>query len=258
MSYHSGLIVQRKKSPIWYATLSIVAGVLIACAAFLGHQIGNRERDAQLLEIARINEKLSQQDAVIEEQRLQIEKQMAQIGMLRAEQQATGNSEAKAFETIAELQEEVRQLKKDLAFYRNVMSPDTEQQGLQIEKFVAERALSSDDIKFRLSLIQTKKHTSYLSGSVEIAFVGDQDGQAKTVELASISDSPDALKFRFKYLQHISGAFTLPDGFNVKSVRVSAKVKGRRKITVDKEFPWQITETNSNVEQQAIQKQAES
>ena len=258
MSNHSGLVVQKKKTVFWYSGLACLAIFLLLAAGLLGQSLGNRERESQLALVAQANEQIIQHEALIEQLQRQIDKQLAQIGVLKAEKQATGNSEAQAFKTIADLQEEIVHLKKDLAFYRNVMSPDAEQQGLQIEKFVAEKSKSSDDIRFKLSLIQTKKHTAYLSGSVKIALVGQKDGESTTIDLSSISNTPSSLKFRFKYLQHLSGVFTLPAGFDVETVKVSAKVRGRKRNTVDKEFQWQITETNSNVEQQTIQKQAES
>lgn len=217
--------------------------LLILLIFFAGRWHGKSVRQAQQQEISELSLKIEDLEFENIDLSQRLESALAQATRVEADKALTGKSAKEANAQVKQLQQRVRELEKDLSFFKNVMSPEAEKSGLQIEKFVAENEANTDFFTFKLSLTQAKKHNSYLNGSVFVRIHGrDQQGDEKTINLEDIAESPKKWNFKFKYLQNISGRFALPEGFKPSLVKVTAKTKGKKPLSLTQEFVWQVTE----------------
>ncbi|GIU21415.1 MULTISPECIES: DUF6776 family protein [unclassified Shewanella] len=113
-----------------------------------------------------------------------------------------------------------KELERELAFYRSVMAPENNADGVAINTLELEPSLEPRQYRVKLVLTQLEKRKRSLAGRSEITLVGLQDGKTVSLKLSELSDA--SFKFKFRYFQVLEGEFTLPEGFSLS--RVKAKV----------------------------------
>ncbi len=146
--------------------------------------------------------------------------------------------------TIAELNEELVELKSELTFYRGIVAPNEVIKGLNIQQFTLSRQASLDSYAFKLVLTQVLKLRSLVYGGVELTISGTMDGKEKEFQGKELGLDPNEkpMLFRFRYFQTIDGEFTLPENFVPSKVTVSLNQQGKRKKKVAKEYDWVVEE----------------
>jgi hypothetical protein len=135
-------------------------------------------------------------------------------------------------------------LRKELAFYQQVMAPELNPVGLAIDGFAIEQTLSEGYYRFRLVLVQQEKVKNTLKGKVDITLHGSRDGQPTSYALASLMEQQSAVfNYNFKYFQMIEGEFQLPQHFLPEKVAIHTAIyKYKRKLgELDKSFDWVLS-----------------
>jgi hypothetical protein len=225
------LVIKQQQSP-WVIALWCFAAVLALAATFYsGRYLAIDEREQALDQVDWLQKKLDeyQQAYLTANENLIMQKQSAKVD---------NQSNQQLVDSIKSLQDTQRQLEEELTFYRGIMAPELDQQGLTIAKL--DFNSSSQMTTFKLVLTQAGKQEQFLKGQVTVRFDGKLNGIAKTYlinELGSFSDKH--FDFQFKYFQNIEGQIQLPQGFVAENVVVSAKTRGLRKNqSAEKSFQW--------------------
>ncbi len=145
---------------------------------------------------------------------------------------------------LAELHDEMVELKSELTFYRGIVAPSENIKGLNIQQFTIYRNSINNSYDFRLVLTQVLKVRSLVSGGVLISVTGMIDGKEEAASGKDLGLDPDKrpMLFRFKYFQTIDGQFLLPENFVPVKVKVTLLPKGQRNKKASKEFDWVIEE----------------
>ncbi|HWP94536.1 MAG TPA: DUF6776 family protein [Gammaproteobacteria bacterium] len=139
--------------------------------------------------------------------------------------------------SLAELQDEILELREELAFYRGIVSPEDEESGLKVQSFRLTAGAVPRIVHFRLVLIQAIKHDKRTMGGVDIVVHGMRNGQPARFDYNELSPSlPGPLAFSFRYFQDFEGEFMLPDGF-VPS-RVEIEVTPRGGTPIRRSYEW--------------------
>ncbi|MEZ9594564.1 DUF6776 family protein [Shewanella sp. 10N.261.52.F9] len=141
---------------------------------------------------------------------------------LALEREANKNMQAMFVEQNAKQNE----LERELAFYRSVMAPENNADGVAINGLELEESLEPRQYRIKLVLTQLEKRKRSLSGRSEITLVGLQDGKTVSLKLADLTD--DSFKFKFRYFQVLDGEFTLPEGFSLSRVKAKVVVPASR------------------------------
>jgi hypothetical protein len=187
---------------------------------FEGLQQQVEELRQQVKALLAHNKQLSEQKAILE-RRHQVDQQ--------------ANSEVK--KSLGGLQDEILELKKEVAFYRSIVSPSESSKGLRIQTFNLASSGNSYTYRYKLVLTQVmKKNRGFTSGQIDIQIEGIQDGKASVLSLADLTDGEASrLKFKFKYFQDFQADVRLPDGF--EPLRVKLQVSGKN-IKINKLYAW--------------------
>lgn len=175
-----------------------------------------RTNDEQLASIVRLRE----QQAVLERS-AQIERE--------AYRQLEG--------TVTELQDEILELKEELAFYRGIVSPSDANQGLRLQDFDIVRGAGGRGWHYKLVLTQVLKNDRVATGTVHIEFDGAEDGKARKLALKEIGGQ-EGLPFKFKYFQDIEGDIVLPSGFVPAKVIVRVEPRNKEHSRLEEVFDW--------------------
>jgi uncharacterized membrane-anchored protein YhcB (DUF1043 family) len=229
------LEVRPRPSPwrrvLWVLGLVALVTALTWTAYILGlERAGFLRADAQRLrqELRTQNEALARKNAELKE------------SLARAERQHQVT--AKAYEELdASLQastQTIADLREELNFYRNIVTPANKERGLQIQDLAIEPVGVADQYRYKLVLIQTLEHKRYVKGKVGIEVVGIQDGAERTVNIEDAEDSPLSVKFR--YFQRLIGTIRLPTGFKPTRVRVRLSANGDRDADIERWYDWPL------------------
>ena len=152
-------------------------------------------------------------------------------------------------EDIKELRERNAQLQEEIAFYKRVLDPTGNNNGLQIEKLELEATLDPHRYRYNLVMTQMGDNKNVLKGFAEVSVLGVQGDSSLTIPLKDLSEgmTGNKIKLGYRYFQNIKGEMTLPAGFIPQQVRVVARTEGAKKPQyIDKKLDWKIEESTAN------------
>ena len=145
---------------------------------------------------------------------------------------------AEVDQRLLALQRENLGLRRQLAFYRDVVRPASGG-AISVQTLVIESDGMGAGYRFDLVLTRGRNDGKVIVGTVDLAVLGNVDGQRKRLTLAELSAPGDAeLAFRFKYFQRLQGHMSLPEGFEPQRVSVRVMAAGVNKPLVEKDFEW--------------------
>lgn len=227
--------LHRRRRVRVYTTLLVILSIL---GAWVGGDVTGRyrdntaelERDSLRGEVARLEAELR---AVRDE--LVLHRTSAEVA-----QEAQGQVRGE----IRELRGQIAELEEAVAFYKNVMSPGSGEQGVRIEKVGVAAGNESSVYTYRLVLTQVGDNRRYASGEVALTLTGRQGDQPLSLPLGPQLAAGSETRFRFRYYQELTGRFTLPEDVVPERLDVNASVSGRKEKP-EKTFIWQLEDRNS-------------
>jgi hypothetical protein len=225
--------LKQQFGPFQMYAACLVALLLCAYLAFtLGRNISQQEY--------RQIQQLKQTTANLHNENTRL---ISKVNVMSLELELAKGTQAK---TITELEQGLNRevtLRKELAFYQQVMAPELNPVGLAIDGFAIEKTLSEGYYRFRLVLVQQQRVKSTLKGKVDITLHGSLHGQPTSYPLPSLMEQSDVPTYNFKYFQMIEGEFQLPKYFLPEKVAIHTTIyKYKRKLgELDKIFDWVLS-----------------
>lgn len=143
--------------------------------------------------------------------------------------------------TVNGLQGEIMELKRELDFYRGIISPSDASRGLEIQRFEL-RPHGEGLYQYSLVLTQVLDNSNVAQGSIEIRVDGTESGESKEYVLAQLGDGNGELAFHYRYFQSFEGELRLPNGFVPKQVNLDIKPRGKTYKPFSQSFDWVVRE----------------
>ena len=141
--------------------------------------------------------------------------------------------------TLSEQKKELEAQQELLSFYERVVAPEKTDEGFAIEG-VEVFKLSDNTYQLRLVLLQSKQQKAVINGSLDIAVVGQRNGEVITLKSGESSLLAEDIKYRFRFFQAVNATLTIEEDINPESISFSTTVyqyktrKGSYEISV----PW--------------------
>ena len=141
--------------------------------------------------------------------------------------------------TLGEQKKEIEAQQELLSFYERVVAPEKTDEGFAIEG-VEVFKLSDNTYQLRLVLLQSKQQKAVINGSLDIAVVGQRNGEAITLKSGESSLLAEDIKYRFRFFQAVNVTLIIEEDINPESIAFSTTVyqyktrKGNYEISV----PW--------------------
>jgi hypothetical protein len=144
--------------------------------------------------------------------------------------------------TIMNLREIIAQLEEDVLYYKQIMSPENNDNGLMIGQLDLLQTEQSNRIRYRLELRQVGNNDNLITGYTNVNILGTQDRQEISIPLRSLAVDEDQIdiKIQFRYFQNIQGELELPEGFIPAGVQIIAVAEGGNEKTIQKSFAWLV------------------
>ncbi len=213
--------------------MAVLGLVLVAWQVFeLGHSRAGFDYDDLLKERDGLNDKL-------ELAHTEIKKHRERIAVLERAGQIDKKGYGGVEQSLKQAQDEMLELKEEVAFYRGIVSPTETASGLNIADFRISGIGEDRAYRFKLVMTQMKNNTRLIKGYARVAFEGVQNGAQVEHTLHKVSGGTlDKLKLRFKYFQNIEGEIVLPEGFLPSRVIVDVVPSGKGLTRLKKTFDW--------------------
>ena len=141
--------------------------------------------------------------------------------------------------TLGEQKKELEAQQALLSFYERVVAPEKTDEGFAIEG-VEVFKLSDNTYQLRLVLLQSKQQKAVINGSLDIAVVGQRNGEVITLKSGESSLLAEDIKYRFRFFQAVNVTLIIEEDINPESIAFSTTVyqyktrKGSYEISV----PW--------------------
>ena len=181
---------------------------------------------------------IEQLQAQLEESQAEIVENKRQATMLERNSFIDDDASSQLKETLAQAQNEVLVLKKELSFYKSIVAPEQGSRSLAIQT-IQLKANAAGGYDYKIMVSQRGRNDQFARGTVDVSIKGVSKGQPVTLKLAEVSnDTKEPMKFGFKYFQNFEGAMILPEAFQPDVIHVNVK-PGKGKIkAIDEQFAW--------------------
>ncbi|SDK49295.1 DUF6776 family protein [Microbulbifer yueqingensis] len=143
---------------------------------------------------------------------------------------------------LVEKENRIAELKQEISFYRGLMAPDEDSDGVSIGRFSLSQTDEERRYQFKLLVQQSATRHTVVKGHATFTVVGSQDGQPKRYPLSELSQQVEGEKIplRFKYFQNIEGELQLPHGFEPEGVELSLKSGARKGFNIEQRYGWLV------------------
>ncbi len=198
----------------------------------LGQQAAGLDNDSLRIERDRLRAQLT--DAETANRRLS-----GRVAVLERAEQIDRQAYGEVERSLRQVQDEMFELKEEVAFYRGIVSPAETASGLNVTRFSLFGMGEEGVYRFKLVLTQLRTNNRLVKGHARIAIEGVLHGKQTQLSLKEVSGGTlDRLKLRFKYFQNIEGDLVLPEGFLPSRVIVEVVPVGKGWQHFKKSFDW--------------------
>lgn len=239
----SHLVVKQRS--FWHSPLGIAGIVLLSLLlAWAVFELGRYRAGYDSLAA-------SQAATELHEQIMGLGKQQSALREKNVVLERSGQIERQAYKqlevAVTGLQDEILELKEELAFYRGIVSPKDATKGLRLQDFELSAGVLPRHYHFKVVLTQVLNNGNLVRGNLHFEVVGLSKGEQKSYTLEQMSDSKGKKKgsaFRFKYFQILEGDFMLPEGFEPIKINLTVKPKTSAHKKLAQVFDWVVGEKN--------------
>lgn len=146
---------------------------------------------------------------------------------------------------VLSLKAKIAELQEDITFYRGLMAPTANKQGLAIGSLNVISTGVPRHYEYKVVIQQLATNHQVLNGFLTFNIIGRVGSEIKTLSLKDISTQVEQenIKLRFKYFQNLEGELILPEAFEPERIELLAKSIGRHAATVEKKFGWLVQES---------------
>jgi hypothetical protein len=218
-----------------YARLlaALMTGLLGAVLVLVGYHIGRSEAGTS----GRSSDKAAVALGQSEQRVKELESRLADYNL---SQLMDDDAYERLRQTIKGLRDRLAETEEEVRFYRQLMAPSEQDQGLRIERLELRSGPVPNEVEYRLLLTQVVDNHDWIQGAVRVDLVGRVDDIQQVLSLTELSGPEEyPLQFRFRYFQNFSGTLRIPDGFRPLRALVTAE-QAEGDTPLEKTFVWQL------------------
>jgi len=230
----SKILITIQRPSLWLAGLAgiaLVVVLLIWTAFQYGQKVAGYDKGEAMTYIDDLQQQL-------EDVQVKNTESQHQTAMLERNSVIDDGATEQLKISLGEAQAESLELKKELSFYKSIVSPEQEKRSLAIQTIQLKPSLGGG-YQYKIMVSQRGRNDRFARGGIEVSLEGSQEGQAVTYKLKEVSsDVTKAITFGFKYFQNFEGKLTLPVTFRPEFMRVQVKPRSSRIDPIDEKFAW--------------------
>jgi len=229
------ILITIQRPGLWVLSFFIML-CAVALMAWMAFEYGQRAAGYDKTEAIGYIEDLEQQIEALKIKNTEIQRQTA---MLERNSTIDGGASDQLRISLSEAQAESLELKKELTFYKSIISPGDTKRSLMIQTIQLKPDTVNGSYQYQIMLTQRGRNDSFARGDIDVTLGGTEAGQAKVIKLSNVSkEARNPIRFNMKYFQKFSGVIKLPETFKPEFMRVKVKAKTRKIDPIDEQFTW--------------------
>ena len=227
------------KRRMWF--IAVAAAVVLASAFglytlgrmhapgdFSTYQVSQQRLDAERKRLTQENRRLKAENRALSER----------IVALNRGNDIDNAASDELRQALTDLQAQVEESKKELGFYRGILSPEGAKAGVRVQQLSLEKMRKPRTYNFDLILIQSARNEKRVQGKINVRIDGLRNDEIISLAWDDVAlDSKQDIVFSFKYFQEITQAFRLPDNFEPTLVEIEIDAGKRDDAFVDR-YDW--------------------
>ena len=218
----------------WFIGFVLIIA-LVAATVWFAYERGRHAAGFHSADADRVTEMLQ---AEIENLRADLAESQRQTAMLERNSKIEDDTSGELKKTLTQAQNEVLELKKELAFYKSIVAPEQGKPSIVIQTIQLNKGVAGD-YDYKIMVSQQGRNDRFARGTIEVSIEGTNQGAKQVLALPDISDDAKSpMNFGLKYFQNFTGKLKLPEGFIAESMRVKVKPRLKTLDSVDERFPW--------------------
>jgi uncharacterized protein DUF6776 len=239
---YPNLVIKRQRHQFWYAAVVLMVLLLLVATFLIGRYLA-------LADLAETKQSLIQVELELADSKRALKETSESLVIQRQSSQVDDQSNLALVNDVKMMQQTQKSLEEELKFYRKIMAPEREKDGLSVDSIQIVTVSNSQEFNFIVTLIQAGKQSQYLKGDIIVKVKGLLNNKNTEYDFRELGAfKTQDFQFQFKYFQNIQGSIRLPKGFVAKEVVVKAKTKGRKKNQkAEKQMIWQPEESQKYV-----------
>jgi hypothetical protein len=160
---------------------------------------------------------------------------MAQLALAERQLQVERATRSNAVKEMALLQDEIMQLKEDVAFYKGILAERGGTGVLRIQGVKISRTGNPAEYRYEINLEQTGSRAKAIRGSLHLALQGIQDGQ-NVSRIVDLDGQQAGMMVNFKKYRQVQGVFSIPQSMQAKSLLVEFVEAGVTRPSLSQAF----------------------
>lgn len=227
-------LITIQRPALWIMSIAAIF-LLVLVSLGLAFDLGRRIAGYDSSEAMAYIDQLQRQ---IDELKSQSDENHRRAAMLERSSRIEDDTSDQLKKTLDEVQAEAVELKKELSFYKSIVSPEDGKQSIVIQTIQLKKD-ELDGYDYKIMVTQRGRNDSFARGTADVTVKGLLQGKNKELKLSAMSeDAKKPIKFGFRYFQNLTGKLKLPEGFVADYLRVRLTPKTAKLDAVDEQFPW--------------------
>ena len=229
---HTIITIQRPL--LWFFSLVLIISIVLI-SLWISFEYG---RNIAGFDSASADVYIEQLEAQLEESEAEIIESNRRATMLVRNSRIDVDASTQLKETLAQAQDEVLELKKELSFYKSIVAPEQGGRSIAIQTIQLKKN-EAGGYQYKVMVSQRGRNNQFARGTISLSIKGTNKGKAATLSLVDVSkDVKKPMKFGFKYFQNFEGVMNLPAAFQPEYLRVEVKPSTGKIKAVDEQFAW--------------------
>jgi len=245
------LQIKRKFSQLqnWFVHHQ-VAFIPLMLALLAGALLGYAGGNHQLMEQLRISQQQSQQQQLQLAQQAGIQAELTKkLDFAQADLAVEKDTNKLLQDDVKAQQDQVFQLKRQLALMEKIVAPPSAAGSLAIEKFSIRATSKPGSFRYSLTVVEQNRQKKLTKAQFELNLQGIKwvKKKARKIEFDGLKLANTSKKQRslqIKGLLTVEGEFTLPKGVEWQQLEIqllSNSGQGQSTVTLSKQIPWNGT-----------------
>ena len=181
---------------------------------------------------------IGQLQSQLEEAQAENVESTRQATMLKRNSRIDDDASVQLKDTLAKVQNEALELKKELSFYKSIVAPEQGSRSIAIQTIQLKRN-EAGDYNYKIMVSQRGRNDRFARGTIDVSIEGVKKGQPVILKLTDVSNATKKpMKFGFKYFQNFEGVMTLPAAFLPDYLRVKVKPSTGKMKSINEQFAW--------------------
>lgn len=227
-------IITIQRPFLWFVSAAALF-LLFSLCIWQAYDYGRSVAGFDRAEASQAMDELYQQ---IQEMKLKNSEILQQNAMLERNSRIDDDAGNHLQMTFSDAQLEVQELKKELKFYKSIITPGKKKRSVVIQAVHLQK-LEDGRFKYKITISQKGRNDRYARGTIKVAVIGQQEGQPMTLKWGKISkEAKKFTKFGFKYFQTFEGTMKMPDQFWPEYLQVQVKPKSNLIEAAEQQYTW--------------------